>query len=417
MSEIGEVATSLTLPSGLVLPNRLVKAAMAESLAKNGRAGPELVKVYEKWGQGEWGAIMTGNVMVDERYMGSPQDTTVQSKNSVEIDTWQRIARGIKAKGALALMQINHPGRQSPAGAGSRGFLQKNLAPSAVSLNFGTGVVVKTLVKVLFGTPAEMSTIQIQTLINQFADAAKFAQQVGFDGVTIHAAHGYLLSDFLSPKTNTRTDAYGGTPEKRARIIVEIIEAIREVVSTNFSISVKMNSSDQQYDAGSDAVLKQVDVLVAQGVDFLEISGGSYENPRIQMMRGDEVPAKSERTQKREAFFLDFALAVRERHPDLHLMLTGGFRTRSGMNSALQTKGCDMIGIGRPAATVPDFPRSVIGIGAKRDISDAEAGLQMQKVETPWLLKHLPFPELQRVLVGGAETMHYGQKIGEMAKA
>lgn len=135
------------------------------------------------------------------------------------------------------------------------------------------------------------------------------------------------------------------------------------------------------------------------------------------MMRGDEVSARSERTQKREAFFLDFALAVRERHPDLHLMLTGGFRTRSGMNSALQTKGCDMIGIGRPAATVPDFPRSVIGIGAKRDISDAEAGLQMQKVETPWLLKHLPFPELQRVLVGGAETMHYGQKIGEMAKA
>ena len=297
MNQIGEVATSLTLPSGLVLPNRLVKAAMAEQLAKNGQASSELVKVYEKWGQGGWGAIMTGkqlqrrcriktqrnpgNVMVDEKYMGSPQDTAIQHKSSAEIEKWNNIASGIKAQGALALMQINHPGRQSPAGAGSRSFLEKNVAPSAVPINFGESIVVKTIVKLLFGTPAEMSVEQIQTVINQFVDAAKFAQETGFDGVTIHAAHGYLLSDFLSPKSNTRNDAYGGTPEKRAKIIVEIIKAIREVVGAKFSVSVKMNSSDQQYDAGFDAVLRQVDVLVAEGVDFLEISGGSYENPRV----------------------------------------------------------------------------------------------------------------------------------------
>jgi 2,4-dienoyl-CoA reductase-like NADH-dependent reductase (Old Yellow Enzyme family) len=219
--------------------------------------------------------------MVDEKYMGSPQDTAIQQKSSAEIEKWHKISSGIKAQGALALMQINHPGRQSPAGAGSRGFLEKNVAPSAVPINFGESVVVKTIVKLLFGTPAEMSTAQIQTVINQFVDAAKFAQQTGFDGVTIHAAHGYLLSDFLSPKSNTRTDAYGGSPEKRAKIIVEIIKAIREVVGAKFSVSVKMNSSDQQHDAGFDAVLRQVDVLVAEGVDFLEISGGSYENPRV----------------------------------------------------------------------------------------------------------------------------------------
>ncbi|KAI4756835.1 NADPH dehydrogenase [Aureobasidium sp. EXF-3400] len=404
---------------------------MAEQLAKNGQASSELVKVYEKWGQGGWGAIMTGkqlqrrcriktqrnpgNVMVDEKYMGSPQDTAIQHKSSAEIEKWNNIASGIKAQGALALMQINHPGRQSPAGAGSRGFLEKNVAPSAVPINFGESIVVKTIVKLLFGTPAEMSVAQIQTVINQFVDAAKFAQETGFDGVAIHAAHGYLLSDFLSPKSNTRTDAYGGTPEKRAEIIVEIIKAIREVVGARFSVSVKMNSSDQQHDAGFDAVLRQVDVLVAEGVDFLEISGGSYENPR--MIGGDEVPAKSERTQKREAFFLDFALAVRERHPTLQLMLTGGFRTRAAMNSALLSKGCDMIGIGRPAATVPDFPRSVVGIEAKKEISDAEAGLQLQKIKEPWFLKHLPFPQLQRALAGGAETMYYGQKIRDMVEA
>ncbi|KAI4854961.1 NADPH dehydrogenase, partial [Aureobasidium sp. EXF-8846] len=350
---------------------------MAEQLAKNGQASSDLVKVYEKWGEGGWGAIMTGNVMVDEKYMGSPQDTAIQQMTSAETEKWHAISSGIKARGALALMQINHPGRQSPAGAGSRGFLQKNVGPSAVPINFGESIVVKTIVKLLFGTPAEMSIAQIQTVINQFVDAAKFAQQTGFDGVTIHAAHGYLLSDFLSPKSNTRADAYGGTPEKRAKIIVEIIKATREVVGPKFSISVKMNSSDQQHDAGFDAVLKQVDVLVAEGVDFLEISGGSYENPR--MIGGDEAPAKSERTQRREAFFLDFALAVRERHPTLQLMLTGGFRTRAAMNSALESKGCDIIGIGRPAATVPDFPRSVVGIEANKEISDAEAGLQLQK--------------------------------------
>lgn len=219
--------------------------------------------------------------MVDEKYMGSPQDATIQNKSPAELEKWQKIAGGIKAHGALALMQINHPGRQSPAGAGSRGFLEKNVAPSAVPINFGESIVVKTIVKLLFGTPAEMSIAQIQTVINQFVDAAKFAQQTGFDGVTIHAAHGYLLSDFLSPKSNTRTDDYGGTPEKRTKIIVEIIKAIRKVVGLEFSVSVKMNSSDQQHDAGFDAVLRQVDVLVAESVDFLEISGGSYEDPRV----------------------------------------------------------------------------------------------------------------------------------------
>lgn len=137
--------------------------------------------------------------MVDEKYMGSPQHAAVQLRNTAEIEKWQRISSAIKAQGVLAIMQINHPGRQSPVGAGSRGLLENNIAPSAVPINFGESIVAKTLVKLLFGTPAEMSIAQIQTVINQFVDAAKFAQQTGFDGVTIHAAHGYLLSDFLSP--------------------------------------------------------------------------------------------------------------------------------------------------------------------------------------------------------------------------
>ncbi|KAG9669912.1 FMN-linked oxidoreductase, partial [Aureobasidium melanogenum] len=415
MTKVGQVAEPLTLPSGLVLQNRLVKAAMAEKLGKKGQVTEQLEVPYQHWGRGGWGAIMTGNVMVDERYMGSPQDAAVHLGTTAETEKWRRIASAIKAQGALAIMQINHPGRQSPTGAGSRGLFDKNVAPSAVPLNFGKSIVVKTLVKLLFGTPAEMSTAQIQTLINQFVDAAKLAQQTGFDGVTIHAAHGYLLSDFLSPKSNTRTDAYGGTPEKRAKIIVDIIRATRETLGAKFSISVKMNSSDQQYDVESDAVMRQVDLLVAQDIDFLEISGGSYANPR--MIGGDELPAKSERTQRREAFFLDFALAVRKRHPTLCLMLTGGFRTRAGMNFALDSKGCDLIGIGRPAVSVPDFPRSVVGIGASKEISEAEAGLQLQKVEEPWLLKHLPYPQLQRTLVGGAETGHYSQQIGQMGRA
>ncbi|KAG9733933.1 hypothetical protein KCU73_g10908, partial [Aureobasidium melanogenum] len=129
MTEVGQVAERLTLPSGLVLQNRLIKAAMAEKLAKNGQVTEQLEIPYQHWGRGGWGAIMTGNVMVDERYMGSPQDAAVHLGTTAEIEKWRGIASAIKAQGALAIMQINHPGRQSPVGAGSRGLFDKNVAP------------------------------------------------------------------------------------------------------------------------------------------------------------------------------------------------------------------------------------------------------------------------------------------------
>jgi 2,4-dienoyl-CoA reductase-like NADH-dependent reductase (Old Yellow Enzyme family) len=231
--------------------------------------------------------MRTGNVMIDERYLGASGDTTIlrsQEKASAKdatIKAWRTIAECVKANGSAALMQINHPGRQSPIGAGSRSFLTKNLAPSAVPLNFGSGIFTKSLVKFLYGTPAELRTDQIQEIISYFINAAVVAQSTGFDGVEIHAAHGYLLSDFLSPKVNQRSDSWGGTPVKRALIIVQIIRGIRKALGKSFCVGVKMNSADQQNEAGLEAVLEQVSALAAEEIDFLEISGGTYEDPQV----------------------------------------------------------------------------------------------------------------------------------------
>lgn len=184
-----------------------------------------------------------------------------------------------------------------------------------------------------------------------------------------------------------------------------------------------MNSADQQNEASLEAVLEQVSSLAAEEIDFLEISGGTYEDPQVgydvnigqtmikpltqshKMVNGN--PDKSERTAQREAYFLEFATEVRKQHPNLHLMLTGGFRTRSAMNSALESQACSIIGIARPAAVAPDFPKSVIGITSKQRMDDGEAGLQLAKIAEPWFAKLLPNQQLRRALRGGAETQYY----------
>jgi 2,4-dienoyl-CoA reductase-like NADH-dependent reductase (Old Yellow Enzyme family) len=228
--------------------------------------------------------------MIDPLYFGNPKDTAIipavrsKSDEGAAVAAWTTMAQHIKAHGSVAIMQINHPGRQSPPGAGSRGLLTKNVAPSAIPLDFGSDLLTTTVVKLMFGKPAEMTLQQIETLISSFVNAAKVAHQAGFDGVEIHAAHGYLLSDFMSAKVNQRTDKYGGTAEKRVAVIVEIIRAIRSEGWKGFCVSVKLNSADQQNDVQMNDVLKQVSLLAAEDVDFIEISGGSYENPQVNIL-------------------------------------------------------------------------------------------------------------------------------------
>lgn len=213
-----------------------------------------------------------------------------------------------------------------------------------------------------------------------------------------------ITDQFLSPKTNLRNDEFGGSPEKRARFVLEIIRQTREVVPSNFAIGIKLNSADHD-SADFEGTMTQIALLVEAGIDFMEISGGTYEDPRMMGYPvgagGEQAPVevKSERTAAREAFFLEFAKTVRQRHPDLILMLTGGFRTRAGCVAAIEDGACDLVGIGRPAAIEPTLPVRLLD----ESVEDEKAGLPLIKVPTPWYAKFLP-----RNLVGaGAETVSF----------
>ena len=199
-----------------------------------------------------------------------------------------------------------------------------------------------------------MTGADIARVIDQFATTAALAEQAGFDGVEIHAAHGYLLSQFLSPLTNRRTDQWGGSLENRARLLIEVIRATRARVSPGFGVGVKLNSADFQKGGfeGADAV-SVVRLLNAEAVDLVEISGGSYESPAMQ---GRPQHAS---TRAREAYFLDFArdiVAVAK----MPVMVTGGIRRRATAEDALAPEdgraGVAMIGVAQILAYAPDLP-------------------------------------------------------------
>jgi 2,4-dienoyl-CoA reductase-like NADH-dependent reductase (Old Yellow Enzyme family) len=237
-----------------------------------------------------------------------------------------------------------------------------------------------------------MTVADIEEVVDQFAYAAKVSYEAGFKGVELHGAHGYLLSTFLTAKTNLRSDDYGGTPAKRARIVIEVIRAIRNVVPSTFCVGMKINSADVGGNESLEESLEQVGLIAAEQIDFLEISGGSYEKPR--MAAGDP----GTRSEKREAFFLDYAAAVRERYPNIILMVTGGFRSRAGMEAALKSGVCDLIGIGRPAAVWPHLPKEVL---LNEKVEETAAVKKLTILRLPWLLRMIPI----KFIGAGADTV------------
>ncbi len=336
----GPLFAPLTLPNGAVIPNRLAKAAMEENMAENDALpGKALLALYDAWAKGGAGLILTGNVMVDARAMTGPGGVVLDAAQPLEpFRAWARAAR---AGGAQVWMQINHPGRQTQAALG-----QGAVAPSAVALDLAQ-------YSKLFAQPRALTADEIGDLVERFATTAARAEEAGFTGVQIHAAHGYLLSQFLSPLTNRRTDAWGGSLENRARLLLDIVRAVRARVSPGFCVGVKLNSADFQKGGfeAADAVAV-VGWLNALAVDLVELSGGSYESPAMQ---GE---AKSS-TLAREAYFVDFAreIGAAARMP---VMVTGGVRRLAVAAQALEPKngrdGVDLVGIARAMAFAPDLP-------------------------------------------------------------
>lgn len=331
-----QLCDPLQLAHGPLLPNRIAKAAMEESLVVAGQVpGHKLWSLYRRWGASGAGLLITGNVMVHSAAMTSPAGVVLDDKAPLE--PFRRLAGAAKNSGSLVWMQINHPGRQVMANMPGVAW-----APSALAVNVGRNTK-------LFAHPVAMTAQQISETIDRFVLTAHRAEQSGFDGVEVHAAHGYLLSQFLSPLTNQRTDEWGGSLENRARLLTTIVTGIRSQASSHFQVAVKINSADFQR-GGFEAndAQRVISLLAPLGVDLVELSGGNYESPA--MMAGSSADP---RTHAREAYFLDLATTLAHSSP-LPLMLTGGI-VRKAVAQKVLDSGVTMVGIGSALALNPDL--------------------------------------------------------------
>ncbi|WP_336929188.1 NADH:flavin oxidoreductase/NADH oxidase family protein [Acinetobacter tandoii] len=341
--------------------NRIIKGAMSEALANHaGQPNRLHLGLYEAWAKGGLGCAITGNVMVDFRAKNEPGVIVVESERDMaELSQWAALG---KQYGMVQLVQLSHPGRQCP-----KGLNKETVAPSAVPFS--------PMLATTFGTPRELREDEILDIIQRFARAAQICEKAGFEGVQLHGAHGYLISQFLSPLTNKRQDQWGGSIENRMRFLLEIYQAVRAATSDNFIISVKLNSADFQRGGITEedviAVFKAID---AAGIDLIEISGGTYEAPAMAGAKEDKRKAS---TIAREAYFLDFAEKIRQK-VSCHLMVTGGFRTAQGMNAALDSGACDFIGIARPFAVETDLTeRLLVGQDVLYAVDKIKTGIPM----------------------------------------
>lgn len=334
------LGSSFTLKNGQVIKNRLFKSAMSEQLGtKKHDASKGLATLYKRWADGGIGLSITGNVMIERTALGEPNNVVLDEKSDLE--TFKRWAQAGKSNGAQIWPQLNHPGKQIP-----NFIVDEPVAPSAIPL---TGGLEKG-----FNKPRALEESEILEIIGKFAQAAKLSQEAGFTGVQIHGAHGYLVSQFLSPRHNQREDQWGGSLENRMRFVLSVYKAIRAEVGPDFPIGIKLNSADFMKGGFTEEdSMEVVKTLAEAGIDLIEISGGTYESPS---MVGHKV---KESTLKREAYFLAYAEKVRALI-DTPLVVTGGFRSARAMQSALDSGATDFIGVARTTAVDPDFPNKLL---------------------------------------------------------
>ena len=334
------ISSSFTLPNGSVLKNRITKSAMSENFGTRYHAPSKgLINAYKVWAKGNPGLLITGNVMIDSMALGEARNVVVEDYKDFELlKEW---ARTVKGTGVHLWPQINHPGRQALAAIN-----RETVGPSAISLNIGR-------VAKMFQLPTALSEEAIWKIIKRFGNTARIMKEAGFTGCQIHGAHGYLVSQFLSPNSNIRTDQWGGSLNNRARFVLEIYREIRRQVGSDYPIGIKINSADFQRGGFSEEESMQVISLLGnEGIDLIEISGGTYERPA--MMKGD----RKRSTVSREAYFLDYIDKARKliKTP---LLLTGGFRSVSVMEKALEDGNLDVVGLARPFCLYPNLANQI----------------------------------------------------------
>ena len=264
--------------SGRTAPNRFLKGAMSERLASfssdnldaRGILSPALIHAYKCWGEGQIGVSLTGNVMIDPDHLeaaGNPVIPRGADFSGERFERFKELATAGKAKGCLIIAQVGHPGRQTP----------EHLQPHPIS---ASDVQVKAGTQgMIFGKPRPATKEDIANIIDGFAHAAEYLDKAGFDGIQLHGAHGYLLSQFLSPTTNLRTDEYGGDLKNRMRLILEVRDEIAKRVRKDFVVGIKVNSVEfQEKGFQPDEAKELCQALEEHQFDFVELSGGTYEN-------------------------------------------------------------------------------------------------------------------------------------------
>ena len=396
---------TISLPCGAVLSNRFAKAAMTEGLAgRLGVPGEELCRLYEIWSDGGAGMLLSGNIMVDRHHLERPGNVVIDRPPDLEMrQALKRWASSATRKGNHFWAQISHAGRQTQKMVNA-----KPKAPSAVKLALPGGQ---------FGEPVELNCGEIEDIISRFGICAAAVKEAGFTGVQVHAAHGYLLSQFLSPRSNRRPDEFGGALANRARPLLAIIEEIRSTVGPDYPISVKLNSADfQKGGFAFEDSLQVAKWLEAASVDLIEISGGTYEQPKLLGIDGMEeeenqnIPVS---TLMREAYFVDFAMAMRK-ELKIPLMVTGGFRQSIAMKQAIESGGADVIGLGRPMCVMTDAPNQLLnGID---ELPRYESQLALFPKWLSWLTK---LKILRTVSSFAVQYWYYGQidSLGRTGKA
>lgn len=317
------ISSPLPLRSGLVLSNRLAKAATSERLAEtDGRASAPLAALYERWGGSGVGLAITGNVIVDRDGREARGNVLVEDDSGLPaLRTW---AERAQAAGMPLIVQLNHAGRRAPLS-----IVRRPVAPSAVPLTASTRLAVR---------PRALDDLEIEALMERFALAASVVQRAGFAGVQLHAAGGYLLSQFLSPLTNRRTDWWGGSLNNRMRFLLGTLRAVRAATTAGLSVSVKLDCADLI----ENEVMRVVEALDGHGVDFLELSAGTSETSATFLHAGPRTGTRAHDTP-----FLGYVERVRARIRT-PLMLTGELRTATAMNEAVAAGVIDLVGLARP---------------------------------------------------------------------
>ena len=324
-----KLTDTLTLPCGLELHNRLCRAAMTEGIAgPRNDPGERHFRLYQANARGGAGLVLTGNVMVDRRFLERARNIVVDcATDEGALRRWAQ-----SAAGTPTLVQISHPGRQ----------MSKYVNPDPVAPSDGPAVPLAGS----YGRPRGLTAAEVGEVRDRFIDAAERIVAAGFDGVEIHAAHGYLLSSFLDPAHNRRTDGYGGTLEGRARLLLEIVGTLRAVLPAAAAIAVKLDAR-----SGADRELARLAAMLeTAGADLLEISGGSYESAAMLGLDSDGRELRGEH----ESPFWNSAAAA-SAATAVPVVLTGGFRTRAEVDLALAGGVCAMVGVGRPLAVWPDL--------------------------------------------------------------